>query len=88
MSKLIRFSFFDDLSIAVNYEADPTCFVIFLLAFLIVCYNKSEFTAVYLSDSWGKPFWIEAKNGCAVLESNRGNGYSVIPRGYPLGILA
>ncbi len=45
LSKLIRFSFFDDLSIAVNYEADPTCFVIFLLAFLIVCYNKSEFAA-------------------------------------------
>ena len=30
----------------------------------------------------------EAKNGFAVFESNRGDGYSVSPRGYPLGILA
>ena len=30
----------------------------------------------------------KGKNGKAVFESNRGNGYSFSLRGYPLGILA
>ena len=36
----------------------------------------------------GETLLEEGENGEAVFKSNRGNGYSVIPRGYLPGILA
>ena len=36
----------------------------------------------------GRTLLKKGKNGEAVFESNRSGGYSVAPRGYPMGILS